>query len=159
MEQTVAVGFRKGNACPVRDVVNPFSIRIECSRMAGLSLDVKAAHKRVVIRDEEQGLLGFYRVAPFGATFAQHWWGRTGSCILSILHALIWIAHCGYLFVDDCLFFQLASILPITGSMICLFFQICSIPLSWKKLQIGAEVGWIGWRLLQGLFFYFPPRE
>ncbi|CAE7033136.1 unnamed protein product [Symbiodinium sp. CCMP2592] len=123
-----------------------------------LSIDIKSAHKRCVVKDAEQGLLGFtceepdgsnalyfYRTCPFGATFAQHWWGRLGSCILRILHILIYIAHTGHLFVDDYLFSQAMSILPATSAMICMFMQIIGVPLSWHKLQISVRVTWIGW--------------
>ena len=87
----------------------------------------------------------FYKVAPFGATFAQHWWGRLGSCLLRLLHILIWVAHSGRLFVDDYLFTQQHAMLPHFGSMICLFLQIMGVPLSWTKLQISFQVDWIGW--------------
>ena len=114
----------------VRDVVHSFPIR-ECSQMQGaLSIDIKSAHKRCVVKPTEQGLLGFscenedgsnslyfYRTCPFGATFAQHWWGRLGSVILRILHILIWVAHTGHLFVDDYLFSQETSILPATSAI------------------------------------------
>ena len=84
-----------------------------------LSIDIKSTHKRCVVKPAEQGLLGssginldgsnslyFYRACPFGATFAQHWWGRLGSGILHILLILIWVTHTGHLFVDDYLFFS-----------------------------------------------------
>ena len=142
----------------VRDVVHSFPIR-ECSQLQGaLSIDIKSAHKRCVVKPAEQGLLGFsfenldgsnslyfYRTCPFGATFAQHWWGRLGSVILRILHILIWVAHTGHLFVDDYLFSQEASVLPATSAMICMFMQIMGIPLSWHKLQLSIRVSWIGW--------------
>ncbi|CAE7294731.1 KIF15 [Symbiodinium natans] len=71
----------------VRDVMHCFPLRGTRSRQAAISLDVKSAHKRCVVKESEQGLLGFafadslyfYRVAPFGAVFAQHWplaWGE-----------------------------------------------------------------------------------
>ena len=142
----------------VRDVVHSFPIR-ECSQTQGaLSIDIKPAHKRCVVKPAEQGLLGFscenldgsnslyfYRTCPFGATFAQHWWGRLGSVILRILHILIWVAHTGHLFVDDYLFSQEASVLPATSAMICMFMQVMGIPLSWHKLQLSVRVSWIGW--------------
>ena len=142
----------------VRDVVHSFPIR-ECSQLQGaLSIDIKSAHKRCVVKPAEQGLLGFsfenldgsnslyfYRTCPFGATFAQHWWGRLGSVILRILHILIWVAHTGHLFVDDYLFSQEASVLPATSAMICMFMQVMGIPLSWHKLQLSIRVSWIGW--------------
>ena len=137
----------------VRDVMHCFPLRGTRSRQAAISLDVKSAHKRCVVKESEQGLLGFafadslyfYRVAPFGAVFAQHWWGRLGSCLLRLLHILIWFSHAGHLFVDDYLFSQAEAVLPATGAMICLFFQILGVPLSWKKLQVSSRVQWIGW--------------
>ena len=77
----------------VRDVMHTYPLRETRSRQAAISLDVKSAHKRCVVKEAEQGLLGFsfedslyfYRVAPFGAVFAQHWWGRLGSCILRLI--------------------------------------------------------------------------
>ena len=153
----------------VRDVTQSFPLRGPRSKQQCLSLDVRSAHKRVVIREEERGLLGFtldndiyfYRVAPFGAVFAQHWWGRLGSVILRLLHLLIWVSHCGFLFVDDYLFTQNSQALPLTESMICLFFQLFGIPLSWQKLQIGVEVEWIGWRLhfSAGAVYLSPERR
>ena len=53
----------------------------------------------------------------------------------------------GLLFVDDFIFSQAFSLLPLTGAMICLFLQVVGIPVSWKKLQISCRVDWIGWRL------------
>ena len=137
----------------VRDVMHTYPLRETRSRQAAVSLDVKSAHKRCVVKESEQGLLGFsfedslyfYRVAPFGAVFAQHWWGRLGSCILRLMHILIWLSHTGHLFVDDYLISQLASILPATGAMLCLFLQVIGVPLSWKKLQLSDRAQWIGW--------------
>ena len=64
----------------------------------GFSLDVKAAHKRIVLHPDEQGLVGFtlndrlyfYRVTPFGAVFSAHWWARLGGLLLRIFHRLIY---------------------------------------------------------------------
>ena len=35
--------------------------------------------------------------------------------------------------------------MPLMESVICLFMQIFGIPLSWKKLQLGVAVQWLGW--------------
>ena len=137
----------------VRDVKASYPLRGSSSMQAALSLDIKSAHKRVVVKSSEVGLLGFtfdnalyfYRVAPFGAVFAQHWWGRLGSLILRLLHLLLWVSHSGHLFVDDYLFSMVAELMPLMGSMICLFMQILGIPLSWHKLQLGCRVQWLGW--------------
>ena len=115
----------------VHDVMNSLPLRGSHSMLSALTLDVKQAHKRIFIRESEHGLLGFtlknkiffYRVAPFGATFAQHWWGRMGSFLLRMIHLLIWVAHAALLFVDDFFVAQDKSVLPATGAMICLFFS------------------------------------
>ena len=70
-----------------------------------------------------------------------------GGCTLRLLHTLIFFAHMGLLFVDDFIFSQAFSLLPLTGAMICLFLQVVGIPVSWQKLQISCRVDWIGWRL------------
>ena len=149
----------------VRDVMSAFPLRGQPQHQAALSLDIKSAHKRVVVKSERgllrftwQGSLYFYKVAPFGATLAQHWWGRLGSCLLRLLHILVWVAHSGHLFVDDYLFSMQHELLPHFGSMICLFLQIMGVPLSWKKLQISFQVDWMGWcfALVPGSF---PSRK
>ena len=120
----------------------------------GLSLDIKAAHKRVVIRESERGLLGFshagrlyfYKVAPFGAIFSAHWWGRLGAFLVRLWHLLIYIKHSLWLYVDDFLFSQNWKVLPLSSTFICIFFQLMKLPISWKKSVIPKELQWIGWR-------------
>lgn len=61
-----------------KDVIRCFPLRNNSLELSGFSLDIKSAHKGVVLRDTEQGLLGFclndslyfYRVCPFGAHLA-----------------------------------------------------------------------------------------
>ena len=73
-----------------KDVIGFFPLRDCRSDLAGFSLDIKSAHKRVVIRESEQGPLGFqlngilyfHRVCPFGATFSTFWWQGLGAWIL-----------------------------------------------------------------------------
>ncbi|CAE7196317.1 unnamed protein product [Symbiodinium sp. CCMP2592] len=139
----------------IHDVSHSFPIRETSDRQMAICIDVKQAHKRCRIRDSEQGLLGFtwhnalyfFRCCPFGAVFSQHWWGRVGGCTLRLLHTLLFLAHVGLLFVDDFIFSQAASLMPLSGAVICLFLQILGVPVSWKKLQISCRVNWIGWRL------------
>lgn len=97
-----------------KDVQRCYPLRQNMSDLAGFSLDIKAAHKRVVIREPEQGLLGFqlngslffYRVCPFGATFSAFWWQRLGGWILRFFHHAVWIPHSAWLYVDDYLWLQ-----------------------------------------------------
>ena len=70
-----------------RDVVESFPLR-QCSEpQHAATFDIKSAHKRIVLSERHQGLVGFtfqgriffYRVCPFGATFSAFWWGRLGA--------------------------------------------------------------------------------
>ena len=138
-----------------KDVVRTFPMRNFSGDHMAFSLDIKAAHKRIVIRDEEHGLLGFtlqgklffYRVAPFGATFSAAWWARLGGWMLRFFHFLIWWAHIALLYVDDFLFYQAMTSMPLSATMICLMCQITNIPVSWSKCELAYSLQWIGWKI------------
>ena len=121
--------------------------------LAGFSLDIKSAHKRIVLKDEEQGLVGFtldeklffYRVCPFGASFSAAWWSRLGAFILRCFHRLIWLAHVAMLYVDDYFIYQDSQVLPCSASILCIFCLLTGIPISWRKCELSGCLKWIGW--------------
>ena len=137
-----------------KEVLRSYPLRQSSRPLAGFSLDIKSAHKRVVLHPEERGLVGFslnqdiyfYYVTPFGATFSAAWWSRVGGWILRCLHHLIWWSHCGFLYVDDFLFFMDAQAMPLAAALCCIFCQITRIPVSWRKSELGSVVTWIGWQ-------------
>ena len=143
----------KGTLPSIKDVQRCFPLRQNHKKLACLSLDVKSAHKRIVVRSSERGLLGFtldnalffYRVCPFGAVFSASWWSRLSGFLMRLFHRLIYIAHAGMIYVDDMFFMQDANIMPLTASFLSLFCQAIQIPLSWKKCELSSEVKWIGW--------------
>ena len=104
----------KGSLPSAKDVIRSFPLRQATAPLAGLSLDVKSAHKRVAIHPSEHGLVGFswqgkiyfYKVCPFGATFSAHWWSRLGGFILRMAHRLLFLPHAALLYVDDFIFFH-----------------------------------------------------
>ena len=136
-----------------KDILRTFPLSEFQGDHLGFSLDVKAAHKRIVLHPDEQGLVGFtlndrlyfYRVTPFGAVFSADWWARLGGFLLRIFHRLIWWAHSGLLYVDDYFFTQCHDMMPISATMLCIFCQICKIPISWAKCELGSSLQWIGW--------------
>ena len=136
-----------------KDVQRCYPLRQNMSDLAGFSLDIKAAHKRVVIREPEQGLLGFqlngslffYRVCPFGATFSAFWWQRLGGWILRFFHHALWIPHSAWLYVDDDLWLQRRDVLPLVASYSALLCRILNIPISWRKTELDVSIHWIGW--------------
>ena len=103
-----------------KDILRTFPLREFQGDHLGFSLDIKAAHKRIVLHPDEQGLVGFtlndrlyfYRVTPFGAVFSAHWWARLGGFLL-------WWAHTGLLCVDDYFFTQCHDMMPISATMLC----------------------------------------
>ena len=79
------------------------------SSWSGLSLDIKAAHKQICLRESDRGLVMFqfqsryfaYRVAHFGGRFSAYWWSRMGALLLRLLHQVLGAPHKAWLYVDD----------------------------------------------------------
>ena len=151
-----------------KDILRTFPLRDFQGDHVGFSLDVKAAHKRIVLHPDEQGLVGFtlndrlyfYRVTPFGAVFSAHWWARLGGFMLRIFHRLIWWAHSGLLYVDDYFFTQCHDMMPLSATMLCILCQICKIPISWAKCELGSSLQWIGWHFhLMSGYVEVPQRK
>ena len=116
---------------------------------------MRGAHKTSRVRESDIGLLGmrqqdrllFYKVCPFGATFSSHWFARVGGFFTRCLHLLIWLPHVLLLYVDDLLLFQNSQVLPLSASLALAFCACFHVPLSWKKLQLGHTITWIGWEI------------
>ena len=132
----------------------------ECSSViGGFSLDIRAAHKTVRVRERDRGLLGvglqngdsycffFYKVCPFGATFSSHWFQRVSGFLVRFLHVLIWVRHMLMMYSDDLLMAQDEAVLPLMASLVLAACAAFGYPISWKKLQLGPTVTWIGWEL------------
>ena len=115
--------------------------------------DVKAAHKSE--RESDQGILGiqaggqyfFYKLCHFGATLSAMWFARLRSFFVRALLLLIFVQHARFLSVDDFLLLQDIDVLDITASLCVTFCGCVDIRLSWRKLQLGACVVWIGWEI------------
>jgi hypothetical protein len=118
-----------------------------------LTADVKAAHKRMLVLEEERGLLCFeledqlysYAVCHFGAAFADYWWKRMGSLIHRLIHQLVFSWHRGWLFVDDFLWQLVQSTAPLQATLVCCFLAAINCPTNWHILQFNIEVKRIGW--------------
>ena len=75
----------------------------------GASTDIKAAHKRMLIREDERGSLLFrfddrlfaYRSAQFGAKTSAWHWGRVSGALLRLLHSFLYFRHAAWVYVDD----------------------------------------------------------
>ena len=150
-----------------KDVLRCFPLRQSSASMMGLSLDIKSAHKRIVLRESEWGLVGFsldgklyfYRVCPFGAIFSAAWWSRLGGWILRCMHHMLWLPHAAFLYVDDFLFFQDHDIMPTSAALLCILCQILKIPISWRKCELSGTISWIGWRFHLAAGFVEIPAD
>ena len=123
---------------------------------------------RCVVGNKERGLVGFsfdgalyfYNVTPFGASFSAAWWSRLGGYILRLMRHIIWIPHCGLVFVDDYIIYQIKTMMPITAALLCILVLCCRILISWKKLELAATISWIGWRFhFSGGFVELPANK
>lgn len=135
------------------EVIRSYPLRNCSESRSAFSIDIRSAHKRVRVRDDEQALLMFqykdqlyhYTVCPFGAKFSQHWWGRMGSLLVRIFHHLLFLKHSLFLFVDDFLLTTPDSIISIHATLMTVFCQLFHVPVSWRKCRLHHIQTWIGW--------------
>ena len=96
-----------------KDILRSYPLRGTTEDFMAMSLDIKSAHKCVVLHEKERGLVGFsfdgalyfYNVAPFGASSSAAWWSRLGGFILRLMHHIIWIPHCVAWFFSMIIYF------------------------------------------------------
>ena len=137
-----------------QDVKRCYPLRNNAEPLSGFSLDIRSAHKRIAVKEPDRGFLLFqfqnryfyYKVCPFGAVFSAHYWARLGGAMLRLFHMLCFLAHAGFLFVDDLLMMQAARMMPVSASMICALAIIAKIPVSWKKCELSNTLIWTGWK-------------
>ena len=132
-----------------------------------LTLDVKAAHKRIRVRHADQGLLLFsfqgkwfrYAVTHFGGTFSAFYWTRLSGLIHRLLHKLVFIRHSSLHYVDDYIFILEQASAPMLASFILAMCETLQIPLSWDKIKFGTAAQWIGWSLSTATNLVSTPDE
>ena len=139
----------------IKDVVRSYPLRGRPCDLAGVSFDVRSAHKQVAVNKKYHGHLCFqhrsklyyYTVCPFGAVFSAHFWARLGGVFLRLFHRFCWLAHSGFLYVDDMLMIQDNQVLPISTAAIAILCLLFGLPISWKKCEFGPTITWIGWQI------------
>ena len=62
------------------------------------------------------------------------------------------------LYVDDLLPWQNEKVLPLSAALILAFCSCFRIPLSWRKLQLGPAITWIGWEINFGAECFTLPE-
>ena len=66
---------------------------------------------------------------------------------MRFLHVLIWVRRMLMMYSDDLLMAQDEAVLPLMASLVLAACAVFGYPSSWKKLQLGPTVTWIGWEL------------
>ena len=139
-------------------VRHSFPMREFTGTASAFSIDIEAAHKTVRVREQDRGLLGlrtelpgqpakcyFYKVCPFGAVFSALWFARVGAFLVRVLHMLIWIRHMLGMYVDDLIGSTDEQAVHMVATVTLAFCDIFGFPISWRKVQIGHSIDWIGW--------------
>ena len=64
------------------------------------------------------------------------------------------------MYVDDALFWQSLQAVPLNACLLLSFCQVFGYPVSWKKVQMGVEIEYIGWRInFRAGGFYLPQAK
>ena len=146
------------------------NLRLTCPPLQeewqGASIDIKAAHKRMLIKEEERGDLLFqfenktyaYRTAHFGAKTSAWHWGRVSGAILRLLHQLLYVRHAAWVYVEDFLFLFPKSTAPIQFTLAVMLLRVIGAPLSWKKLESDSCIEWNGWSIQPALMIAKLPQ-
>ena len=131
----------------------------------GASIDVKAAHKRMRIREEERGSLLFrfqnrlyaYRTAHFGAKTSAWHWGRVSGALLRLLHKFLFFRHAAWVYVDDFFFLFPESTAQLQYTLAIVLLRVLGTPLSWKKLEFEDTIEWNGWAIQPNMMLAHLP--
>ena len=135
------------------DVFNSMPIFDSAERLVALVLDVAKAHRRILIRSADRGLLCFRHrqklyqclTLNFGARVSSFYWARAAGLLVRLIHRLIRVRHSAQIYVDDLLAILESVSAPLWASMVVVLLQILCVPMSWHKGALSARVVWIGW--------------
>jgi hypothetical protein len=118
-------------------------------------MDVKSAHKRILINPSEAGLhhvsfqgkLYRYLTCHFGGAWSAWWWSRLSAAIMRLVHAVLGPGHAGVVYVDDFLLLAPASKIAEVNAITQCVLAAIGCPMSEHKLYIGPSVKFIGFKI------------
>ncbi len=122
-------------------------------RLAGISMDVRAVHKRVLVREKDGGLnfvrtpgrLWRYKTCHFGGAWSAYWWSRVGATFVRLLHQLLHnVPHYLFLYVDDFLLLVDEEMAEECAAMAQMLLHSLGCPMSEHKLRVCSEVEYLG---------------
>jgi len=125
----------------------------ETDPWCAVTIDVKAAHKRIRMREQDGGLSLFqfmgilwrFVVCHFGASWSAFWYARVGAALHRLLHRILWdVKHLAWVYVDDTLLLLRQSSALESTALVLMLFAGLGVPLSWHKIAQGPEVPYLG---------------
>ena len=137
------------------DVRRSVPISDSLDQLVALVLDVAKAHRRMLIRPADRGLLCFRHAGRlyqsitlnFGARVSSFFWARCAGLLMRLLKRLLRVRHSSWIYVDDilALFNRLSA--PLWASVVVVLLLCLKIPMSWHKGTLSPSVVWIGWQM------------
>ena len=132
-----------------------------------LTLDVSKAHRRILLRPSDSGLLCFHvgddlykcLTLNFGARASGWYWGRVAGLMIRSAHVLLDHHHTLWQYVDDLLSWLDRGTAPLWASALVILFLLLGIPLSWHKAALDSSLVWIGWSIDVALWTVQVPDE
>ena len=131
--------------CPqLRTVIRCYPLCNSNHELAGFSLDIKSAHKRVCVKEQEHGLLGFSLDSKLFFLSSMSFWSyffgilvaTTWGWILRFFHQFIWLVHAAWLYVDDYFWIQRKDILPLTSTTMGTRVSMLTYPYQLAQMRI-----------------------
>ena len=142
------------------DVFSSMPLSDSLERLVALVLDVAKAHRRILIRKQDRGLLCFrhknvlYQCTTlnFGARVSSFYWARAAGLLVRLIHRLLRVRHSAKIYVDDLLCLLDSASAPVWASHVVVLLLLIKVPLSWHKCALSQRVVWIGWEIDLSIF-------
>ena len=124
--------------------------------LIGCKIDVKSAFKRLLLRHDQYRYtlfpLGdewfFSKSCPMGMKSSPYHWVRFNSLIHRLLKRLGQNTyHASLMYIDDSLYVAPGSKAYRLFSLFLVMLRLLGVPISWKKLEAGSQLNWVGFRL------------
>ena len=132
----------------ISDILSCAPTEMAQQQVIQLTLDVSKAHRRILIDQQDGGMLCFhangqlYRCITlnFGARASGWYWGRVAGLMVRTSHSLLAYGHVLWQYVDDLLAWLGKVSCPLWASLLVVLFLILGVPMSWHKAALACEV-------------------
>eukprot|EP00971_Amphidinium_carterae_P350444 6491545-Amphidinium_carterae.1 len=136
----------------VADLRHALALEHACGHtITATKMDISAAHRRIRIQRSDWKYMvatcnnAFYvnQVGTFGVASAQYQWGRLAALLNRLCYHLTNGSY-NLVYVDDFLLLHQSANADRDRLSVLILMLILGVPLSWKKLQFGQLLEWIG---------------